>query len=176
MTHWEAINEIGLDNYGIVTTDDVKDVCNAYIELPRWAKIGRLENIGHGVYRLSQYTPSKYDQFAEAVAHVGKESMIYGMSVLAMHDLALVNPAKVFVATTARKRRRIPDWIKVVRPAKNVKREDFNGIRSQGVADAIRLCSSSLMRDRLVLAVTDAKRRGLIDHKEAQELEKEFAI
>ena len=102
--------------------------------------------------------------------------MIYGMSVLAMHDLALVNPAKVFVATNARKRRRLPDWIKVVRPPKDVKREDFNGIRSQNVADAIRACSSSLMRERLVLAVTDAKRRGLIDHKEAQELEKEFAI
>ena len=176
MKHWEAINEIGLDNYGIVTTDDAKGVCNVYIELPRWAKTGRLENIGHGVYRLSQYTPSAYDQYAEAVAHVGKESMIYGMSVLAMHDLALVNPAKVFVATTARKRRRLPDWIKVVRPPKDVKREDFNGIRSQGIADAIRTCSGALMRDRLVSAILDAKRRGLVDHKEAQELEKEFAI
>lgn len=175
MTHWETINEIGLDNYGIVTTDDARNVCNVSIELPRWVKMGRLENIGRGVYRLSQYKPSEYDQYAEAVALVGKEAMVYGVSVLAMHNLALVNPAKVFVATKLRKRRQLPDWIRVVRPEKDVRREDFNGIRCQGVADAIRTCSGSLMRDRLVSAIADAKRRGLIDYKEAQELEKEFA-
>ena len=27
-----------------------------------------------------------------------------------MHNLALVNPAKVFVATNVRKRRKLPDW------------------------------------------------------------------
>ena len=176
MTHWESINEIGLDNYGIVTTDDARGICNVSIELPRWVKTGRLEKLGRGVYRLSQYTPSEYDQYAEAVALVGKESMIYGMSVLAMHNLALVNPAKVLVATNARKRRQLPDWIKVVRPTREVRREDFNGIRCQGVADAIRTCSSALMRDRLVSAIIDAKRSGLIDHKDAQELEKEFTV
>jgi hypothetical protein len=31
------------------------------------------------------------------------------------------------------------------------------------------------MRERLASAVIDAKRRGLIDYKEAQELEREFA-
>ena len=93
-----------------------------------------------------------------------------------MHNLALVNPAKVFVATHVRKRRQLPDWIKVVRPTREVRREDFNGIRCQGVADAIRTCSSALMHDRLVSAIIDAKRRGLIDHKDAQELEKEFTV
>lgn len=176
MTHWEAINEIGLDNYGIVTTDDAKGICNPRIELPRWVKIGRLENLGRGVYRLSQYTPSEYDQYAEAVAHVGKEAFVYGMSVLAMHNLALVNPAKVFVATSVRHRKQLPDWIEVVRPGPNVKREDFNGVRSQSVADALRTCKDSLMRERIVAAVVDAKRRGLIDHHEAMELEKEFDI
>ena len=46
MSHWNAVNEVGLDNYGIVTTDDVRDVCNVSIELPRWVKMGRLENVG----------------------------------------------------------------------------------------------------------------------------------
>lgn len=174
MTHWEEINEIGLDNYGIVTTDDAKDVCNVRIELPRWVRMGRLENLGRGVYRLSQYTPSEYDQYAEAVALVGKEAMVYGVSVLAMHNLALVNPAKIEVATHLRKRRQLPDWIRVVRPGKDVRREDFNGIRSQSVADAIRVCARSLMRERLISAIADAKRRGLVDYKEAQELEREF--
>ena len=81
----------------------------------------------------------------------------------------------IFVATKLRKRRHLPDWIRVVRPEKDIRREDFNGIRCQGVADAIRTCSGLLMRDRLVSAIADAKRRGLIDYKEAQELEKELA-
>ena len=176
MSHWESINEIGLDNYGIVTTSNAKGLCNTSIELPRWAKNGRLENLGRGVYRLSQYVPSEYDQYAEAVAHVGEDSFVYGISVLAMHNLALVNPSKITVAATARKRRSLPQWIEVVRPSKNVQRDDFNGIRSQSVADAIRTCKNSLMRERLVSAVIDAKRRGLIDYKEAQELEKELKI
>ena len=67
MKHWEAINEIGLDNYGIVTTDDARGICNPSVELPRWVKSGRLENVGRGVYRLSQYTPSEYDQYVAAL-------------------------------------------------------------------------------------------------------------
>lgn len=176
MKHWEIVNEIGLENYGIVTTDDVKGVCNPSIELPRWVKIGRMENIGRGVYRLCQYVPSEYDQYAEAVALVGKEAFIYGVSVLAMHNLALVNPSKVTVASNVRTRRQLPKWIDVVKPARNTRRDDFNGIRSQGVADAIMTCRKSLMNERLVSAVIDAKNRGLIDHKEAQFLEKEFGI
>ena len=175
MKHWEAINEIGLDNYGIVTTDDARGICNPSVELPRWVKSGRLENVGRGVYRLTQYTPSEYDQYAEAVALVGREAIVYGVSVLAMHNLALVNPSKVYVATEARRRKRLPQWIELVRRPKNVKRDDFNGIRSQSVADAIKTCKGSLMRERLTSAVVDAKRRGLIDYKEAQELEREFA-
>ena len=176
MTHWNAINEIGLDNYGIVTTDDARGICNPSIELPRWVKSGRLENIGRGVYRLSQYTPTEYDQYAEAVALVGKESFVYGVSVLAMHNLALVNPSKVYVATNARLRKRLPEWVEIVRPKATVKRDDFNGIRSQSVADAIVTCKNSLMRERLVSAIVDAKRKGLIDHNEAQELEKELGV
>ena len=175
MKHWEQINEIGLNNYGIVTTDDARGICNPSIELPRWVKSGRLENIGWGVYRLSQYTPSEYDQYAEAVALVGKEAVVYGVSVLAMHNLALVNPSKVYVATDVRRRRRLPQWIELVQRTKGVKREDFNGIRSQSVADAIMTCRKSLMRERLVSAVIDAKRCGLIDYKEARELEMELA-
>lgn len=174
MTHWQAVNEVGLDNYGIVTTDDVQGVCNVCVELPRWTKMGRLENVGRGVYRLVQYKPSEYDQYAEAVALVGKESMVYGASVLAMHNLALVNPPRILVATDRRKRRKLPEWIRVVHPSKAPQREDFNGIRSQSVSDAIRTCAKSLMRDRLAAAVSEAKRRGLIDHHEAQELEREF--
>lgn len=174
MFHWQKINEIGLENYGIVTTDDVRDVCNVSVELPRWVKSGRLERLGYGVYRLVQYVPSEFDRYAEAVALVGKESYVYGISVLAMHNLALVNPSKVFVATSQRKRRRLPEWVSVV-----TRREsggvDGNGIRSQGVADAIRACRKVVMRERLVSAIADAKLRGLIDYKEAQVLEKEFS-
>jgi hypothetical protein len=32
------------------------------------------------------------------------------------------------------------------------------------------------MRERLMSAIVDAKRKGLIDHNEAQELEKEFGL
>lgn len=174
MKHWDIIYEIGVENFGIVTANDAKAFCNPSVELPRWVRSGRLENIGRGVYRLTHYVPSEYDRYAEAVALVGRDSMIFGVSVLAMHNLALVNPPKIVVASCSRKRRRLPAWIEVVRVGGNVKQDNYNGIRIQNVADAIRTCGRFLMRDRIVDAITEAKRKGLIDHHEAEALEKEL--
>mgnify|MGYP003297950114 CR=1 FL=1 len=176
MTKYDELCDVAVSNYGLVTAKEIDALGIHLKDVLEWIKLGRIEKRGRGVYRIAHYLPTEYDTYAEAVALVGETAMICGESVLAMHNLALVNPSKITVAATARKRRSLPRWIEVVRPSKNVQRDDFNGIRSQSVADAIRTCKNSLMRERLVSAVIDAKRRGLIDYKEAQELEKELKI
>ena len=91
------------------------------------------------------------------------------------YDLALVDPRTIEVATAKRVRRKLPPWVEPV-PAKEGDRTTcYEGIRSQRVADAIRECSSYVMRDRLLTAVNDALREGLITKEECDKLEKELA-
>lgn len=62
---------------------------------------------------------------------------MWGESVLAMHDLALVNPPAIEVATNRRVRRTLPPWIKLVR-RKDGEVAYYQGIPCQPLADAIR--------------------------------------
>ena len=43
------------------------------------------------------------------------------------------------------------------------------------VADAIRTCRGTVMRERLVDAIDEAERQGLVGRQEYQELKREFA-
>ena len=174
MKHFDYIYEIAADNYGLVTAAEAREGGIASVELRRWVADGRLERKGQGVYKLTRYIPTRYDKFAEACAVVGDDAYLYGESVLAMFDLALVNPAFLTVATPTRRRKKLPSWVRVV-PADGGKVTSNEGIPSQSVADAIRSCRGTVMDDRLAQAVEDARTQGLVTHAEYEELKKEFA-
>ena len=163
MTRFDDIYEIASDNYGVVTSAEALEVGVTYTELNRHVKNGRLERLGHGVYKLTRYIPTANDHFAAAVALVGPGAFIYGESVLSMHKLALVNPRKVYVATSRRIRKSLPEWISVITVSEDEIPTNYEGIPSQSVADALLFCTRSVMRDRLIRAAQDAEREGLID-------------
>ncbi len=175
MTHFDEIYDIAVDNYGLVTAAQARERGITSVELRRWCKNGWLDRRGHGVYKIDHWVPTLLDSYAEALALVGDGSYLRGTAVLAMHNLALVNPRTIKVATTKRVRRKLPPWMEPV-PAKESDRTTYyEGIRSRRVADAIRECRSYVMRDRLLTAVNDARREGLITKKECDELETELA-
>ena len=175
MTHFDEIYDIAIDNYGLVTAAQARERGITSVELRRWCKNGWLMRRGHGVYKIDHWVPTPLDSYAEALALVGDGSYLRGTAVLAMHNLALVDPRTFEVATAKRVRRKLPPWVDPV-PAKEGDRTTcYEGIRSQRVADAIRECSSYVMRGRLLAAVEDARREGLITQKEHDELEKELA-
>ena len=115
MTKFAEIAELAVDNYGIVTAAQAVRMGVALKDVHEWIHSGRLEKVGRGVFRLRNYPYSEYCHYAEAVALVGEGAWICGDSVLAMHNLALVNPPRTYVATTKRVRRQLPEWIDVVR-------------------------------------------------------------
>lgn len=174
MAHFDDIYEIASDNFGLVTAADARNLGITKTEIKRWMDSGRLVRRGHGLYKLVRYTPTEYDRYAEAVALVGPEAYLYGESVLAMHNLALVNPAKITVATKKRVRRKLPEWVKVLH-VKDAKNTAYEGIPSQSVADAIRECEHAVMDSRLLDAVEEAKREGLINAFEYKELKGRFS-
>ena len=102
--------------------------------------------------------------------------MICGESVLAMHNLALVTPARVHVAVRRRLRKELPDWIEIEKARSGMSEDNFNGIPCQKLAEVIRLLRGKILTDRLASAVREAGTRGLLDVFEYEALKKDFSI
>ena len=168
MKNYDAIYEYAADNYGLITSSEAKTLGIPNVELVKLAHRGRLRRLGHGVYRLTHYIPTTFDKYAEAVAVVGNGAMIYGESVLAMHNLALVNPATIQVSVTSRIRKNLPEYIKIIHTEKVCEEVEYEGIPSQSVFDAILACKNTVMSERLIEAVDEAKRQGLISEAETK--------
>lgn len=175
MRHFDEIYEIAADNYGLVTAAEAKDAGVVGAELHRYVADGRLQRLGHGLYRLVRRSPAEWDQYAEAVMRVGGDAFLYGESVLAMHGLALVNPPRVTVASPRRVRRKLPEWIEVVGVVGPVARTRYDGIPSQTVAEALLACRTSVMRERLAEATDEARSKGLITRREHERLKGELS-
>jgi predicted transcriptional regulator of viral defense system len=167
MTYYEDIYEVAADNYGLITSAEAKELGISDKEMSALAKRGRLIRLGYGIYKLTHYTPTPYDAYAEVVALVGPCAYLYGESVIAMLGLAPTNPARIFVATPARVRRTLPGYIIVVNTEDEI--THYEGIPSQNVADAIKACRKTMMPKRLKEAAEEARRQGYIN--EAQKLE-----
>ncbi|NTU88826.1 MAG: hypothetical protein HGA54_02815 [Actinobacteria bacterium] len=174
MSHYEDIYEQAADNYGVITAAEAKDLGISDKEMSRLAKQGLLQRIGYGVYRLTHHPPTEYDRYAQAVALVGPEAVLYGETVLAMHNLALVNPGSIMVSTPKRIRRRLPAWVTVLNdPVKE--KSTYEGIPSQTIMQAILSCRGRVINSRLQDAVRDAREQGLITKFDADILSEELS-
>ena len=174
MKQYEEIYDAAIDNYGIITVEAAGRLGVHRKELLYWTKIGRLEHCGRGVYRLCHYVPTDYDCYAEALAFVGGDAVVYGESVLALLNLALVNPSRIAVATARRVRRTLPSWIQLVKKPSGMDEDNYNGIACKSLASAIRACRGGVMKDRLLDAVRQSKKEGYLSDQESLQLEKEI--
>jgi len=174
MKNYDTIYEYASDNYGLITSDAAKTLGIPNVELVKLAHRGRLRRLGHGVYRIIHYIPTAYDKYAEAVALVGSGATIYGESVLAMHGLALVNPAVIYIAVQSRIRKKLPTHIAVIYLKTGCATVEYEGILSQSVFEALLACKDTVMTGRLMDAVIEAERQGLISNIEAQIAGKEL--
>ena len=167
MSYYDDIYEYAADNYGLITSAIANELGIPRLELVKLERRGRLQRIGQGVYRVKHYIPTGLDKYAEAVAIVGKGAYIYGESVLAMCGLALVNPAIITVATTARVRKKLATGIKIVARKDGDQIKHFEGIPAQSMFEAVLACKGIVMSERLEEAVNEAYRLGYIDKEEA---------
>lgn len=164
-----------MGQYGYVTSTDAHELSIPMVELGKLAARGQIRHVAYGLYRFDDLPPTRYDQFFEAVVRVGGDAHLTGDAVLALHNLALVNPRQVRVGTTRRVRAELPEWIKVVN--ETVAPEDltrYELIPSTTVAHAIRACRDTVMSDRLLTAVGDARREGLVTATEERQLRDEL--
>lgn len=168
-----------MDNYGYITTQDALELSIPAGELAKLAhrKKGALRNISYGLYRDESIPedPRGYDQLAEAVLRVGKGAYIHGESVLAMHQLALVNPRYIHVASPRPARPSLPSYIKLSKAKFGLKITEYEGIPAQTVADAIIECRRRIEPNRLKEAAQEARQQGLITSKEWKKIIQEIS-
>ena len=176
MKKFDELADRAVENYGVVTSAEATAMGIALKDVIEWVHSGRLEKVGRGVFRLCRYPYNALCHYAEAVALVGKGAWLYGESVLALHNLAQVNPPCTFVATTKRVRRTLPGWIKIVPRPDETGKDDYEGIPCQNLADVLIESKEHIMRDRLVQAIQEARGRGLLSIEDNRRIKESFGI
>ena len=174
MKSFDAIYEIASGNYGLVTAKQSQAVGVSSRELSRWVKSGRLEHVGRGVYRISNFPASQFDQFAAAVEAVGEDAYLYGESVIGMLGLAATNPTWIHVATARRVRKQLSDGIRIHKAPAGYQPSYYEGVRAQSVADAIVSCRGVVVNERLREALASGVDRGYVGRDEARFVSKEL--
>lgn len=100
-----------------MTTADARELGISPDHLRVLAHRGRLERIGHGVYRAVVLNHGPLDQLAEAVAVIGKDGVVSGASALDAYGLGDFNPSRIQVTVPVqdRIRRKLPRRLRVRR-------------------------------------------------------------
>ena len=172
MKSFDAIYEAASGNFGLVTARQSREMGVFSRELSRWVKSGRLEHVGRGVYRVSNFPASQFDAFASAVEAVGEDAYLYGESVIGMLGLTATNPTWIHVAVAHRVRRKLSDGIKVHNAPSGYKPTYYDGVRSQSVADAILSCRGTVMDVRLCDALANGIAQGYVGKDDARRVRK----
>jgi predicted transcriptional regulator of viral defense system len=169
-TYRRRLHERALEQYGYVTTADAADLGIPRIGLQLVAHRGGLTNVAYGLYRFDDIPATGREGYMEAVLAVGRDAFLYADAVLALHDLALVNPVHIRVGTPRVVRKRtLPPTVRVVRvtvPADDL--ETYEGIPCTTIARALLDCIGIVMPDRLLDAANDADARGLFRRRDRE--------
>ena len=174
MKAFDEIFAIAEGNFGLVTYSEAKGCGVAIRELNRWVKSGRLEKVSRGVYRVAKFPASEYDSFAAATESIGPDAYLYGESVIGMLRLVPTNPTWVYVASPKRVRRTVGESLKIVRGEAGYAYTNYEGVRSQHLADAIRASRGTIRPDRRIRAAQEGERQGYLTKAEASKLIKEI--
>ena len=172
MTYRQDLWEIAAEHHGIVTTRKARDAGVPAVEVRKLAVRGALQRVGHGVYRHTGVPRDEWTELAATLACVGESAFLEDDTVLAMFDLAQVNPAKIHVGTTRRRRSKPPPHTVVTVRARMPEDEltTYAGLRCVTVRRALLDGVQHLVGERVLQAVAVAQRRDLIDELEATEI------
>ena len=170
-----ALYNLAGEHHGYVTTALARSVGVPAVEVRKLAARGGMTNIARGLYRVDGIDGGDRAAYAEAVLRVGDEAHLVGESVLAFHELALVNPRHITVGTERRVRRDLPAHIRLVhsQPAAT-DITHYDGVRSVTVERAIRDSIGSVIPERLADAAGRAAAEGLLRRSAADALLREI--
>jgi predicted transcriptional regulator of viral defense system len=147
--------------------------------LVRLARRGRLERMSRGVYRIAHFPADRLAQYREAVlwaqASQGpKRVALSHETALLLYGISDVNPSRIHltVPMSARLRREHPEWIVIHRA--NLSPQEISQHEGMPVTSVERsvmdVLSTTHRADIACLAITDARRTGLLTAAQASRL------
>jgi predicted transcriptional regulator of viral defense system len=130
--------------------------------LSDYSKNGRFQRVAHGVYRLTRFPSSRFEDLFVAWLKCGPKSVISHESALALYDLSDVLPGEVHVTvprTASRRRKGIRLHTNRLSPSNVVKRE---GLLVTSVPRTIAdVAKAGLSEDHVARAMREALQSGL---------------
>ena len=170
-TYRRRLREVALEQYGYVTARDAAELGIPAVELGKIGSRGGLRHIAYGLWRFDDIPPTERDQFMEAVLRGGPDAFLVMDAVLALYELAQVNPRRIRVGVARRTRVKAPDVFEFIeQKVPRAERTVHEGIPTTTVTRAIEDCRPLVMGDRLAAAVEQGWRRGLLDRAERDRL------
>ncbi|MEG0322859.1 MAG: type IV toxin-antitoxin system AbiEi family antitoxin domain-containing protein [Raoultibacter sp.] len=101
----ERLRDIALDQYGYVTTAQAIGAGVSKQSLSMLTKRTRIERVTHGVYRIPQVAPTRYDRFMLALLWTGvPEAALSHETALDAYDVCDVNPTAIHITVNSTRR------------------------------------------------------------------------
>ena len=163
-----------VDDFGLITSAEAREIGVSNAELVQLARRGKLRRVARGVYRMPVWPYQEAAPYAIAVKSAGADAYLYGESVVALLGLAPIDPARMWIASPGRVRRRLGDGMLVLERQPKTQIAHYEGVPSQPVADAIRAAAETMGASRARQAAEEASRLGYLTPGERDELVEEL--
>ena len=170
MKAYDEIWGIAEDNFGIITSAQAKEMGVSRQNIWKMEKSGKLMRLSHGVYQVQHHVPTVNDVYAVGVAVAGSKSYLRGASVLALLNLAPIDPAYVYIGSENRVRRTVPEGY-IVKDMAKATTTFYDGIKCQTLVDALRdaRLEGVIESDRIYAAALKANEKGLLTDEECSQ-------
>ena len=94
---WEQAFDIAVDQYGFITFEDLRGIGADPTRLRRWNQAGKIERVGHGIYRFPQIPTTALDPYMLATLWPASRGVLSHETALELHELCDVNPEKIHI-------------------------------------------------------------------------------
>jgi len=157
-----ALYQIAEQQAGYFAASQAVKVGFRWERLTDYAKRGHFQKVSHGIYRLTQFPSSRFEDLFAAWLKCGPKSVISHESALAVYDLSDVIPGEVHVTvprTASRRREGVHLHTNQLRSTDVVRREGLPVTSvPRTIADVAR---SGLAEDQVERAIRESLQRGL---------------
>lgn len=165
-----------VDDFGLITSAEAKDLGVSNAEMVQLARRGKLERVARGVYRMPVWPYQEATPYALAVKTVGADAYLYGESVAALLELIPTDPSHILVATPTRVRKAAIGNTRIVNRKPGDTVTSYEGVKSQFVGDALLCASKSIGAIRTKQAAGEALKLGYITNQEFSTITKELEL
>ena len=164
---YDGLYEIAENQAGYFTASQAREVGFSWERLSSNAKTGLFLRVARGVYRLSRFPGSAYEDLFVAWLRTGRNAVISHESALSVYELTDVLPSDIHVIvhrTASRRRKGIRQHTNQLAPEEITHRE---GLPVTTVARTIADVSiSGLAEEQVQQAIQESLQRGLTSQNE----------